>query len=859
MSEKSETVLPVIVLAEWETVLETSTLTQPQQALIRAAIQYALPPINQPQLLRAIEVYARDHEIMIPAELKDTVHYLDIPGTALTQYIVSYPLCHAMTDPKSPKAIADLGSPFQRAARQMLSGYFSDVDETAEGGLWYQDLQQTRDVLRELVNMGIRHPVLPPIDRGIVALVNQHLVASSASSNGLHQKCIRVVQLFAGINGTGAENAKKPGLRKREKTFRSSSLSRQHTQHAVIHEMNSHLRDVIQTQQRQRETACQRIDADVVDKNEFTQSYSLYRRPLSKKAVVHDLGLSSATYNLVERVNNHEASDDQLLTVTRQSPSTLTPQDDKTLVKKANRQAATDTLVSVSDIQRLTAAQIASLLSETWKTPTLWAFSLLLLSTGLPYKRLITLKRSNEMPTSRPATDENLLWNENTGYLWYMLLDGPSYNDGNLNNQVVLTLPAELNRKLIASAAGSDSDQPLLNAPRALKDYTRHHKKMTTGLLPTPARLTASAPLLIRSYAHDEIAQLALSGRFGVQYGAKAAYRQLSPGELNTLFSDVVTALNGHLPCINQNYEYMNDTASAGEATDDTHSDTAITTNDHASPSALMTAEEKFPNHPSDWITGSFLAAQPQQFVDWFKGLDTAITRSVTRFTSVMSPRKRSIRDACTICHLLACRAYLVLLLATGCRPHGPSTHYCLSNKKLWIADKDSPRYRESRVVPAVPALIKTLEQHALLLDSVTQWLKRRGGQINDLRADNQKIGYVHTHSKKDQQYVIYPIEHRYFQKTMENCLPHGIEDVASVRVRNVTRHSVATYLRAVLPAPVIDNLLGHTGSSVRPTTSESIALPYGRTSLTAAIERLLQQAQATTLNTSGAIHVFKE
>lgn len=86
-----------------------------------------------------------------------------------------------------------------------------------------------------------------------------------------------------------------------------------------------------------------------------------------------------------------------------------------------------------------------------------------------------------------------------------------------------------------------------------------------------------------------------------------------------------------------------------------------------------------------------------------------------------------------------------------------------------------------------------------------------------------------------------------------------SVEDAASVHVRNVTRHSVATYLRSVLPAPVIDDLLGHTGSAIRPTTSESIASPYWRMPFTAAVESLLKQARATSFNDTGVMHAFSE
>lgn len=864
LSETSDTILPSGVLNQWEAALQHTTLTESQHTLVWAAIRYVLPPVNREQLQRAINVYTHDHAIDTPADAMAQLQHLNIPTAALTQYTVRYPLCHALTDPKAPKALPNVGIPFQRDARQMLSQYFSDVAPEAEAGLWYQDLQQTRDVLCELSKMGNDESILPPIDRNIISLINQHLMASSATSKALQKKCARVMKLFAAINKTSDDNARKPGVRKREKSSRNGGRSHHNLQPSVTTQLTEQLHEALQVQRQHRIKASHQLNADAVDKTALTEPFSSYRKPFSQAAITRDLGLSSATYNVVERFTHHETNDNQPLTVERKVPSTLTKHDDNTLLKKAGRQAATDTLVSISDIQRLTAEQIVTLLTGCQTTPILWAFCLLLLSTGLPYKRLISLERSDEMPASYPASEESLYWNPNTGYIWYALLDGPSCLEDGLNTQVVLELPKALNQVLMVNATEPESDKPLISAPKALQEHTRRQKKTLTGLLPTPARLTASAPLLIRSLAQDETAQFALSGRFGAQNGAKAAYRALLPGELNRLFNDVLTILNGHLSCSNAHETDAEKGTLADSGTprfetarEEACEPTAIIPD--APPLPTTEPEEITHHQPSGWQTGSLLAAHPRQFNAWFEGLDNAISETLTRFTLVLSPRKRPVKEACTLSRLLACRAYLLLLLSTGCRPHGPNTRYCLSDKQLWIADKDSPQYRESRVVPAVPVLVKTLEQHELLLNSMTRWIKKRGGNVIDLRTDNQAIGYLQTRSKKEQQYVITSIEHRDFQQTLEKHLPNNSDDSASIRVRNVTRHSVATHLRTILPAPIVDGLLGHTGSGVRPTTPESIARPHERTSFTAAIENLLQQSQATTFNTKGVLHVFTE
>ena len=263
--------------------------------------------------------------------------------------------------------------------------------------------------------------------------------------------------------------------------------------------------------------------------------------------------------------------------------------------------------------------------------------------------------------------------------------------------------------------------------------------------------------------------------------------------------------------------------------------------------------------HAATWQTGSAHAVPVAEFRPWFQWLQRGMGQAVRRFMSPLAPHDRSVQDLLEVVAISAAHGYLVLLLATGCRPHGTRVRCERVGDHLWLADNDSPKARESRWIPASKELQASLDAHERLVADATNWLARAGYAVNDHRLTGEfslcaEINWTHR-----KQMAMTPITHRGFIQQLNNLQPTGTKSrlVPGETVRNITRHSVATYCRGRLSETQLAAMLGHVNGFRQQGPGSSATAP-ARGAWQAVISDLLKEAGFQELTRSPLQHALR-
>lgn len=754
MMGDATTLLPDDIKQSWKNWLDQADMGPLQRQSIEKVVDYALPPVCYVSVLSAATVFDRDHpedntvdSIQTGLARAPLDHAQDRPSK------ISYPLFYTLTH------TAHLGAntPLNTLCRQQMSDWFAHVSIKARAGLYYQHLIKCRHIFEILCQANIDSA--SNITQRLGFLVR--LASSSELASRIDTKPDSY-QLFCEFS----ERHRDPGVRVRRFTSRQVSSGRR--AHDRWHDQ--HLSTLKNVTTSAADALVLRVDHDS-DKDDVAKRD---KQPCGIRAVP----------------SPHRASaDDDTLPADFQRPqfSTLTPHDDQVLVRHLVRAAASATIAHESDLQRLPAERITALLDSDM-SDLQRAMVLLLIATGLPVKRLTTLRLAQTdfmQPGSTLPSDQAPRWIPTYQTLAYRLTDGPAENPVVANRWIVLRLPAGVGDHLtiLLSEAGGDENN-VVTAMRCLKRFLTRYSRERTGVNMTPNRLVASSWTWRRAAARDDVAAQWLSGTLGLGLSAPAAYRRVARQELQDTFDQVLTML--------------------GVPVD-------------RGPSRISPLLVGW----NEWA-GSTYALSPSAFVPVFRTLRTAVGDA---YIAQQHPLNRGVagRDAWVdLAQRLAAHTYLGLLLATGTRPVGPSTQHRFSGSRMWIRDKASSQGNESRVVPIVPPIGNALHCHRHWATKTMAKWQHLGGVIKDLRSGQRDTPAWFSPGRGKNTLIIRDLQHR----DVACLLSHLPSLPASVAQwpDNVARHSLASWLRVRCTDADIDMLLGHARGGVTMTLSHASA-----------------------------------
>ncbi|WP_043532118.1 hypothetical protein [Litchfieldella xinjiangensis] len=451
----------------------------------------------------------------------------------------------------------------------------------------------------------------------------------------------------------------------------------------------------------------------------------------------------------------------------RQTASALTPEDDRRLVQQWIAAAATVSLATVGDMARLTPEQVREALSAPL-SPLERTFAVLLLSTGLPVKRLLTMTVCSAGAVALTSEPENRpLWYSASGELCYQLLDGPSASADPEMRWIRLRLPAKLAGVLSAHEYSTPGSRPFRGIRGRLNRRLARHFRHQPGITPTANRISATSWLWRRPHARDDVAAATLAGQFGLALAAPAAYRQLARQEIQRVFDDTLESL--------------------GLKTVLDHDDT----NSQAGSLLRLCS-----------VMGSAVAQPPQVFTAIFTELRDAMAGPADEVASWWVGQAFPTGSLASLYQLVAAYHLLAWQLSTGARPIGPSSQNRLAEQVQWIRDKSSARGIESRVVPLLSEIQKALAHLERWTDIICYRLREQGQVFEDQRSSQLSTPAWLVAPQRGRRWVLRDMT----WSDLQSLSLRKTTGLAS----NVTRHSLASWLRERASDAEVDALLGH-------------------------------------------------
>ncbi|MDQ7058620.1 MAG: hypothetical protein Q9N62_09320 [Ghiorsea sp.] len=210
-------------------------------------------------------------------------------------------------------------------------------------------------------------------------------------------------------------------------------------------------------------------------------------------------------------------------TLCRVSPkggSKLTPYDDRLALRGRLNQQSSRSIISVIDMNRLTALSISEYLKYLWsKDRTEYVFNLILYSTGLNPERLMNLKTESRLGLK---TTSECHFDKVNNTLSYSILHQPK-------SKVVVEL---FLTKVMAQALAQGS-QPFFHSLEKSKKLAKQFHLHHPGQSPTPYRISASSALHFSCGTFNEMETLYLSGDIPANFRAQSHYYPVDAVTLN--------------------------------------------------------------------------------------------------------------------------------------------------------------------------------------------------------------------------------------------------------------------------------------------------------------------------------------
>lgn len=732
---------PGWIIERYERIADSHGMEASLRPLFMGVISEMLPPPTRPDLQQAAELYAQDHGMPKPTELITTFDNLtSLSSTPCTTTGTQYPLWYALSQPR----FLNRHDEDALTARRLLRDWFTPVIRGAVPGIYGTQVRHVRDILVLVLDHAELHGMSLSSYDDVIRIMGHPVMQTQ------RQDASRQYQTLYELY----EEQRRPGVRVGADL---SGYQRSRRASQRPRKLNGY-------QVSRRE---QIADAPLAPQRRVTDTPS---RDRASDEGQLDTELSERGYRYARHTAPHretaDTPDQTIPVIERSTPSQLTPADDRRAARQAVQMAATQTLATQEDVHRLTPGQIRQVLSLDLP-PAEWALTRLLLVTGMPVRRLVTLQR---IPYDSAPTDDDTAdpprWHPMSSTWRYRLRDGPSpAQDGSTAHQwVTLGLPTEVNDALLSV----DEETPLAGSVAQLNRRLKRHFRDAPGLTPTAERLAATSPLLMGSLARDNHAMLTLKGQYDLLHSAPAAYRQLDRGSLQQLFDAGMTRCGVLTP---------------------------------SSPPVLAS---------SDYV-GSSRALAASAWQPWTTRLQDAIEQAREPLETWLRPDPLPIASVVDYVQLAAAYAYLGWLLATGARPASENAQGMITGTRAWISDKGSRRGTESRVIPVDASTLQQLTSHRTLVEKTILLMERHHTPIDDLRrTDQQWPTWIYLTHHRQPQCRIRAIHHADFRQVLSRLLNTEPLSEALLPADNATRHSLTTALYRAIPEAELDAHAGH-------------------------------------------------
>lgn len=799
-----DALLPTQILEQWGHLLSEGQLTPQEHALVETAVKHYLPPPTGPALraCRALQQDGQGLAGLREEQLESIITRLQLAPAQARQVGTLYPLFFALTQ-DTPKV--RLSEPKKRAGHSLLVRYFSNVSPHATPGTYYPDVLAVRDTLADTLRNARDEDCQKLQDPQVALAAVQQQNKGRVLEGVKRDKLRRFEEILTG--------ERQPGVPTNRRSF-SPRTKRHRPPDRGEAELRAVMAAVPKCSDRAALQSLERAEEQPAAQNRTaTFSGVPFKHAAPRQAAAAgDEPDDAASPDMVRRL----------------MPSRLTPTDDLQLIRRQACIPATAGLRAETDFTHLPARRLAEALAVAADgEPGEWALAWLLLTTGLAVDRLTSMTTATE-----PPGDATPHWHPSSNQLRFRLLDGPAAADDGHNQVVVLDLPDSVGADLRACHLRGRRRLLRKALPRLNRRFRRTFRNRS-GVNPTVWRLRSNAWFRVRAEARDAVAAMALSGQFGMTYAAPAAYRRFEETELQELFAATSRSL-------------------AEEAANALPTDAAL--------QERLDGIQFFPlPHPA--VTGSARAREPEAFAAAFDALRGAAIEAEHAALVEIFQGGPGLKARARAARLLAAYSYLTWLLSTGARPIARRTDFCLFSDsakrgggrgvRAYLSDKSNKVFRERRVIPVINRLVQQLRAVKALETAVSAALA--GGD------------YVLSNAQPAEQTDLPALLVCRGRKATWRTFTHAdlLETLTQLDFRahsewahNVTRHTVATALRATVPEAGIDMLLGH-ATGGRAMFSRFIVEPASDWSaLRSALEAILRRAGHRHLTLEDLHHV---
>lgn len=742
-----EVPFPTEIRGYWKEALDALDLDLDEKRTALAIVAYSQPPLYVEAFDAAATLYAADHGIMISAKSLETIRRSpDISSANPIRPGSNYPVYYALT---LPDKLGKLQCHASRFARRFLSDTFQ---ATAPGNLvkktqFYKDVLAIRNVMIEIIKSNWK-PDESQENREEMLLEALKLdTLYGRIDKDLSRKMERFESLLRG--------EVEPGRVKQERQGSGGGSCRSgNVKEYVAKRDEWHVARVTElVKQTTRPPTTRRHSVQEVSSHDTIGDTNLRAMDIQARPAVHVQGASEET--------------SETLILQRQTPSLQTPVDDRRLVSGWLAGAPTTTLKSVTDLARLTPDQVDQVMSSPL-TPACHLYATLLLSTGLPPARLarLTVKGVGGLEALMAEADERPYWLPEHRLLTYRLLDGPVPRATSpAANWMMLAVPPSLATALTGLEVPFPR-RPLQSVAASLNQQLRRIFRGTSGITPTAHRLSASSWLYCRPHARDDVAAASLSGQFGINLAAPAAYRRIPRAEHQKIFEQALRQLGWAVPA-----------SSSGP------NDPMLT-----------------PHHDMA-MAGSGVAQKASAFAEVFEWLRDAMQDPSAELAGWWPGEPIPLTAVTTLHQLVSSHELLAWQLATGARPIGPSSQHCLADELQWVCDKASALGRESRVIPLLATIRNNLQAYHQWTQAILIRVTQGRIRVDDQRTATRQTPHWMAPSRRGKAITLRDMHWGDMaDQPPLTAWPH-----------NVCRHSTTSWLREHCTDAEVDHLLGHT------------------------------------------------
>ncbi|WP_158774192.1 hypothetical protein [Cobetia sp. L2A1] len=462
----------------------------------------------------------------------------------------------------------------------------------------------------------------------------------------------------------------------------------------------------------------------------------------------------------------------------RKGDSLLTPEDCRVIARKRQQTSIAQSLGSLSNFAT-TQGQVRRILKLPLPPDTTLLVQLIL-ATGIAPRRLSQIRVADVtqeamLRTTAASRDQSLQWVPESSTLYVPVIHAPSKCP-----PLPLRLPDTLATPL--NQLSEATTQPLSKSLTLLNRRLVQHMELDTGTTPTAQRVVRAARHHILGMAKTDIEAEWLHGELSLKTAAPAAYRKMPMRELQRL--------------MNASLEWW-EIATPNKAISLPKNTQVITSLGSSVTLTLQTAKEAL------------------------KGLHDLVQAGLSDFPKAARTQSHS-QDVCSalieLNSALCCYTLLGVQLTAGLRPIGPTTRMSRRGRLLWIADKDSGHYRESRVIPLPLPICQNLDTLQAWQTAWRQHWPRNGGAWLSWPEDEQVLAMWWSRRKASLNLTAKPFQQTHMrdwisarhQAPQLTTSSRSALDTLQALPDNAPRHFVAQTLDGRLKANTLDMLLGH-------------------------------------------------